>query len=390
MKLFSFKFALASVLLPLFTWALQAAPELYDLDTGLRSRSISEENRTGGVGMGGMEASEIGPGRKGAPKFELKSGETYTLCDIEGSGTIRHIWMTARWENKRKSYSVIPRSFVIRAYWDGQEHPSIECPLADFMGLANGAITPYESVFHSIGKHAAFNFWIPMPFASRARITLTNETDFDCTTYYQIDYTLGDKHPEDVGRLHTLFRRENPTTIKEDFVLLPKRTGKGRFLGAVIGVRTLHPGWWGEGEVKVFMDGDEEFPTICGTGAEDYAGLSYGMQPTPYRFHGCNLNFFNDETVEALDLRKDPPEMVEMRRGFISMYRWHVPDPIYWEQECRVTIQQIGCCLYERDDDWSTATFWYEPVPSAPLPPFPSVDERNADLQELWQARAEK
>jgi hypothetical protein len=207
-----------------------------------------------------------------------------------------------------------------------------------------------------------------MPFQERGRITLTNEGDSEVIVYYQVDYTIGDKHPEDTGRLHVCFRRENPTTLGNDFELMPKRTGKGRFLGAVIGIRSFDPNWWGEGEIKIYMDGDTEFPTICGTGSEDYVCLSYGIQQTPYLYHGCSLD----------------------QQGFISMYRWHLPDPVYWKKECRITIQQIGydylradstgTPLYERVDDWCSATFWYEPVPSAPLPQFPSLEQRVADL----------
>jgi len=358
--------------------------ELYRLNTGIKSRSISFENPTGEPGMGGKASNkQLGVGRKGFPSKSIEPGETVVLCDIKSSGTIRHIWMTGNFKNKNlpeKEVSLL-RSTVIRAYWDGQAHPSIECPLGDFMGLAHGKVTSYESAVHSVGQMNAFNFWLPMPFAKNARITLTNESEFAFNLYYQIDYTIGDKHPKDFGRLHTLFRRENPTTLKQDFELLPKRTGKGRFIGAVMGIRTLHPVWWGEGEVKFFMDGDTEYPTICGTGAEDYVGLSYGIQQTAFKYHGANLVFTSDSAVSALNLKTNKEET--MRRNYISMYRWHLPDPIYWEKECRITIQQIGCCYFERADDWSTATFWYEPVPSAPLPILPSKKERIADLNEL-------
>lgn len=143
--------------------------------------------------------------------------------------------------------------------------------------------------------------------------------------------------------------------------MLPKRKNKGRFMGALIGIRNMTPGqWWGEGEIKIFMDGDTEFPTICGTGSEDYVGLSYGMQQTPYLYNGCSLN----------------------EKNFVSMYRWHLPDPILWRQECRITIQQIAWKngLAETQDDWSCATFWYEPVPSTALPRMPGVQARTADI----------
>jgi len=329
--------------------------EPYLLDTGLVSRSICFENPTGAPGEGGKEASRLGVGRKGAPSISLKAGREVQLCDIEGPGTIRHIWMTTQ----RDTLNL--RSLVIRAWWDNQGHPSIECPISDFMGFAHGKVMPYYSAVHSLGQNAGMNIWLPMPFAKRAKITLTNEGEKDVPLYYQIDYTIADKHPDDVGRLHVLFRRENPTTMKKDFVMLPQRKNKGRFIGVVIGVRNLTPGqWWGEGEIKIYMDGDTDFPTICGTGSEDYVCLSYGMQQTPYLYNGCSLN----------------------ENNFVSMYRWHLPDPISWRNECRITIQQIAWKdgLAETQDDWSCATFWYEPLPSAPLPQMPDVKVRTADI----------
>ncbi len=331
--------------------------EPYLLDTGLVSRSICFENPTGAPGEGGKAASKLGVGRKGAPAITLNAGQEVQLCHVKGPGTIRHIWMTT------SNNPMNLRSLVIRAWWEDQAHPSIECPIGDFMGYAHGKVMPYFSAAHSLGRNAGMNIWLPMPFTKAAKITLTNEGKENVPLFYQIDYTIEDKHPSDVGRLHVLFARENPTTEKRDFELLPKRTGKGRYIGALIGIRNLHPGqWWGEGEIKVYMDGDTEFPTIVGTGSEDYVGLSYGMQQTPYLYNGCNLNQDN----------------------FVSMYRWHLPDPIYWKKEARITIQQIAWRdgLAEVSDDWSTATFWYEPVPSAPLPAMPNVQARTVDI---WQ-----
>lgn len=154
------------------------------------------------------------------------------------------------------------RQLVIRAWWDGQEHPSIECPLGDFMGSPHNRIVAYQSAVHSdrSGQNAALNFWLPMPFRSAARIALENESDQNCNLYYQVDYTAGDSHPRDVGRMHALFRRETPTTLREDFEILPMRHGKGRYMGAVLGVRFDDPQWWGEGEVKMYIDGGRGFP----------------------------------------------------------------------------------------------------------------------------------
>lgn len=358
---------------------------LYDLGTGTISRSISFENRTGEPGEGGKAESHLGVGRKGFPVKKIEPGEVVELCNIKGSGTIRHIWMTGEFAFIRDV--ALLRTTIIRAYWDGQKHPSIECPLGDFMGLAHAQRTFYESVVHSIGENGSLNFWLPMPFLKEARITLTNESSIPFMLYYQIDYTLNDKHQDNIGRLHTCFRRENPTMIKKDFELLPLRKGKGRYIGTVIGVRTLYPEWWGEGEIKIYMDGDKEFPTICGTGTEDYAGVSYGMQKTTFMHHGCNLIFTSDSLHKYRDFFTG--DLKDMQRQYISFYRWHIPDPIYWNKECRITIQQIGYSpevkngLFERQDDWSCATFWYESIPSAPLPQLPDLEARTADLDEL-------
>ena len=330
--------------------------EPYMLHTGVQSRSISFENPTGVPGQGGKAASKLGVGRKGSPCRTIQPGETVGLCDIEGPGMIRHYWMTT--SNVSKSL----RAIVVRAYWEGQTHPSIECPLGDFMGFAHGKCTAYQSAVHSVSSARGVNLWLPMPFTKRARITFSNEGAEPVILFYQIDYTLGDRHSHDVGRLHCLFRRENPTTPQQDFELLPQRRGSGRFIGSVVGVHPLTAGWWGEGEIKMYFDGDKGFPSYCGTGTEDYAGQGWGFTPTPYLYNGCSL----------------------CDNNFYSFYRWYLPDPIYWRREGRIVIQQIGykkgSGLVNRTDDWSCATFWYEPAPSAPLPPMPDVAARTVDL----------
>ncbi len=345
----------------LFTALAAPAQDLigqpYLLNTGLDSRSISFENPTGEPGQGGKSSSNLGPGRKGAPLREIKPGETVSLGDIAGPGTVRHIWMTTS-EDPR-----VQRACVIRAYWEGQTHPSIECPIGDLFGFAHGKISSYQSAVHSCGPTGGRNLWLPMPFTKSARFTFANEGEQPVPLYYQLTYTLGDNHPKDVGRLHVLFRRENPTTEKRDFELLPQRSQNGRFIGSVIGIRNLNPEqWWGEGEIKVYRDGDKEWPTIVGTGSEDYVGLAWGVQVAPFLYNGCSFS----------------------EKDFVSMYRWHLPDPITWQREARITIQQIaykaGVGLRETADDWSCATFWYEPVPSAALLPLPDLKARTADL----------
>ena len=336
-----------------------ATPDLvrepYRLDHGLRTRSISFENPTGAPGVGGQAASNLGPGRKGAPARDIKPGETVTLADIRGPGTLRHLWMTTTGD------PLVQRECVIRIWWEGQEHPSLECPIGDLFGFAHGKIMSYQSAVHSCGPTGGRNLWLPMPFTKRAKVTFSNEGTKAIPLFYQLTYTLDDRHPRDVGRLHVLFRRENPTTEKQDFELLPQRHQAGRFIGSVIGIRNLHPDqWWGEGEIKVFMDGDAAWPTIVGTGSEDYVGLAWGIQQASFLYNGCSLN----------------------EKNFVSMYRWHLADPIAWKREGRITIQQIAYKdgLHETHDDWSCATFWYEPVPSAPLPTLPGVAARTADI----------
>lgn len=331
--------------------------EPYLLDTPLVSRSISFENTTGAKGSGGTAENSLGVGRKGAACREIHIGESYELANIDGPGTIRHIWFTTH--RNPLHY----RGLIVRVYWDKQQHPSIECPLGDFMGFSNGQLAAYQSAVHCVSSGGGLNIFLPMPFTKHARITITNTgvTNKPIWLFWQIDYTLGDQHSQDVGRLHVLFRRENPTTLKQDFEILPLRQAKGRYLGTVIGIRHIHQGYGtGEGEVKIYLDGDRDFPTICGTGTEDYILQAWGMQNCSYLYAGYNG----------------------------SLYRWHLPDPIFFKHDCRVTAQQI-CYnkdaspegLMECTDDWSCAAFWYEPIPSAPLPDLPPLEVLITDLE---------
>ena len=336
--------------------------KLYQVDVPVVSRSISFENPTGEKGVGGKAASTLGIGRKGAPSKFIFPGTTQLLCNIKGPGVIRHIWMTTT-PNPDKL-----EGLVIRAYWDGQKHPSIEVPFGEFFGIMHGKPKEqaYQSAVHAVNNQAGVSIYLPMPFAKNAKITIANEGPEPSVCYYSIDYTAGDKVEKDSGRLHVLYRRENPTTLKKDFEIMPLRKGKGRLIGCVLGIRTLTNNWWGEGEFKVYLDGDKEFPTICGTGTEDFVGQSWGLQTKAYLYSGTTL-------------QKD---------NYYSIYRWFIKDPIYWKKDIRATIQQIGVYgdikgvphFFERQDDWTTATFWYEPVPSAPLPKLPTYKERIKNL----------
>lgn len=345
---------------------------MYDIPRHLRSRSISFENPAGAPGAGARAASPLGVGRKGSPVRLVQPGDCVELADIEGPGTIRHIWLTTH------SKQELLRGCLIRAWWDDQSHPSIEAPIGDFFGFAHGGTPAFQSCAHSVGAALGMNIWLPMPFVRRARFEIVNEASVRLPLFYQIDYTLGDGHPGDVARLHVAFQRQNPTMPTRDLEILPRREGRIRYFGTVLGVRPLDPRWWGEGEVKVWIDEDGEHPTIAGTGAEDYVGLSWGIQPNAFLYHGANWRERDDATST----------------GAVSMYRWHALDPIVCERSLRVSIQQIGHSptgkartiddylseLYERADDWSCATFWYEATPSMPLQPIPNARARTRDL----------
>lgn len=351
---------------------MSSFPYPYSLPKNIVSRAASFENPTGAPGQGGTEASPLGTGRKGSAVRHVQDGETVVLADIEGCGTIRHIWITTH------DKPHLLRGARIRVYWEGQQHPGIELPLGEFFGFAHGRSGAFQSVFHSVSSTKGMNCWLPMPFTTRARIEFTNLSGARLPLFYQVDYTLGDGHDEDVGRLHALFRRENPTSAGVDFEILPERHGRIRFLGCVLGIRPNDPLWWGEGEMKAYIDEDVTFPTIAGTGSEDYVGHAFGIQDEAFLHHGCSYR----EKADDSDT------------GAVSIYRWHLADPIVCNDRLRVTIQQIGhrptfkartideykAELFERQDDWSSATFWYEATPSAPIPACPEPSVCLADL----------
>lgn len=334
----------------------------YQVDHHLSTRWITFGNPSGAKGMAGRPiinghggAGPGGPSGAGAATRLIEPGETIQLCDVEGPGTIRHFWCST------PPLALALRSVIVRAWFDDQDHPSIESPLGDFMGVAHGKVVSYCSAAHSVGALGPFNLWLPMPFTNRARITLTNDGDHPTPFAFQLSCTLGDKHARDVGRLHCLFRRENPTTRGRDFELLPLRTGHGRFLGAVIGVRMLTDRPWTEGELKVYLDGDIELPTLCGGGTQSSLAPGIDLRPTPFLDRGRSLD----------------------QKPFTSLYRWHLLDPILWQKDVRVTIQPCSPNDEHRAgiaDDWTTASFWYESVPSLRLPGLPDFEQRTANL----------
>lgn len=298
--------------------------DLTRVPTGIESRAVTFENPTGARGAGGTVAG----GRKGAPYQLIEAGERRVLADIEGPGVVRHIWMT---------FPLAPpevmRAKLIEVFYDDADEPSISVPAVDLFGVPWGRPVPLDSALAAIGEGRGYNLFIPMPFRRRIRIEYVNASEQRSPLYYQVDYTLEPSLADDVMQLHASYRRQNPTVMRDDFVIADGFRGPGRFLGCVVGVRVLDGGvWYGEGEVKVFLDGDTTHPTICGTGLEDYVGTAWGMGPHQSLYMGAPLEVRPPGTGGN-------PELV----GF---YRWHVPDPIVFQSSLRVTIQQIGAEVF--------------------------------------------
>lgn len=350
---------------------------------GLRSRSINAENPTGAVGRAAMSASNLGPGRKGTAYLPLPAGETLTLADIEGPGIIRHIWLTVA--DRTEAGPFVLRDLVLRAYWDGSEVPSVEVPVGDFFcnGFATRALV--NSVPIVVAPTGGMNCYFPMPFRSRARITLESQHGGDLPhVFFQIDYTTGDDLGPEVGYFHAQWRRSNGTTeLGTDHTILDAVTGRGTYVGTYVALTSLHRYWWGEGEVKFFVDDDFEFPTLCSTGLEDYAGGAWAFQdelrndPEP-EILTFSAPYFGYPFHSAKDTTKASPFSTEMP-PMHGLYRWHLPDPIYFEEELKVTLQQIGAWdhgLFERQDDIATTAYWYQSAPNKAFPPLPTAQER--------------
>ena len=332
-----------------------------------KTRSISAENVTGEKGKGGMDiegiasqhAGSLGQGWKISPFVEIDPGQVFTVADIEGPGAIQQIWMTptGNW-----------RYSILRIYWDGQEHPSVECPVGDFFCSGWGRYAPLSSLAVCVNPGSAFNCYWEMPFRKRCRITMENIGREQMTLFYQVNYTLTEV-PEDCAYFHASFRRTNPIPYGEVYTILDGVEGMGHYIGTYMAWGVNSSGWWGEGEVKFYMDGDE-WPTICGTGLEDYFCGSYNFDvggkyvpfTTPYA--GLNQVICPDGSYES-----------QQRFG---MYRWHVADPIRFEKDLRVTTQALGWRDGGRyrplTDDVASVAFWYQTLPSKPLKALPCKD----------------
>jgi hypothetical protein len=335
-----------------------------------QSRSISPENFNGAKGQGGMategtgatHAVGLGQGWKISPSVRIQAGQTFELANIDGPGAIQQIWMTptGNW-----------RFSILRIYWDNQEQPSVECPVGDFFASGWGEFSPLASLAVCVNPGSAFNCYWEMPFRQHCRITMTNIGDEAMTLYYQINYTLTDV-PEDRAYFHAQFRRLNPLPYKEVYPILDGVTGQGHYVGTYMAWGVNNAGWWGEGEIKFFLDGDEEFPTICGTGTEDYFCGSYNFEnKATKQYQEFSTPYAGLHQV----LRPDGVYRSQMRFG---MYRWHILDPIRFQQNLRVTIQALGWRHDRRylplQDDMASVAYWYQTLPTAPFPTLPERD----------------
>ena len=335
-----------------------------------KSRAINAENPTGEKGKGGMAASNLGPSRKGSPCLrDIPSGSTVTLADIDGPGIINHIWITVTNKTTEADCFVLS-DLVLRMYWDDEEVPSVESPLGDFFCCGFGRECTINSIPIAVIPNRGFNCYFQMPFRKKARITLENQHPNPIPAFfYQIDYCLLDDIPDNIAYFHALWKREKITTLGKDYTILDNVKGKGHYVGTYIALTTLERYWWGEGEIKFYIDGDKDYPTICGTGTEDYFGGSWSFakqingktveQNYNTAFLGYPYYSKHDELVHN-DYHND--DCMPMR-GF---YRWHIQDPIYFDEDLRVTIQQIGVGhggLFERQDDVASVAYWYQTEP---------------------------
>jgi hypothetical protein len=335
-----------------------------------KTRSISPENFSGAKGAGGMAehgpaescARDLGRGWKISPFVDIPGGSTFTLAEIEGPGAIQQIWMTptGNW-----------RYSILRIYWDGQEQPSVECPIGDFFACGWGEFAPVTSLAVCVNPGSAFNCYWEMPFRRHCRMTLTNVADDPMKLYYQINYTLTDV-PEDVGYFHAQFRRVNPLPYRQVYTILDGVRGQGQYVGTYMAWGVNNNGWWGEGEIKFHLDGDGEFPTICGTGTEDYFCGSYNFEnPQTHRYQEFTAPYSGLPQV----IRPDGLYRSQTRFG---LYRWHIMDPVRFEQDLRITIQALGWRSGGRylplQDDIASVAFWYQSLPTAPFPALPTRD----------------
>ncbi|MCI1642272.1 MAG: DUF2961 domain-containing protein [Actinomyces sp.] len=353
-----------------------------DLSRPIRSRAITAENPQGDPGAGGTASSHLGPSRKGRPCVTIQPGETATIAQIEGPGEIRHIWFTC--PDLTDAVGYVLRDLVLRMYWDDDENPAVETPLGDFFCNGFGARCLVNSLPIVVAPTGGMNCYFSMPFCRNARITVTNEHPGPIEGFfYQIDYVLTEVDP---GTPHFFaqWRRQRLTAPGIDYIVLDGVEGRGAYVGTYLAIAALERHWWGEGEMKFYIDSDTDHPTICGTGTEDYVGGAWAFQDrmdpggdvevltysTPF------LGYPHHSTRDRG--RMDPyAKDIAPEHG---MYRWHLPDPIHFEASLKVTLQQIGQVgtgYFERSDDVASVAYWYQAGRHRPFPDLPDREARR-------------
>ncbi|MFZ1291218.1 MAG: glycoside hydrolase family 172 protein [Melioribacteraceae bacterium] len=347
---------------------------LYILNDG-KSRSISSENFTGEKGKGGMATLEEGTASKAArnlgqgwkvnPYIHIEPGATFTLGEISNSGIINHIWMTPVGDY---------RLMILRFYWDDETEPSVEVPVGDFFASGWGIMN--EPIINSlaicVNPRSGFNSYWQMPFRKKCKITMENKSDKRATVYYQINYTLQEVDLN-TPYFHAQFRRVNPLPYKEVFTILDNVNGKGQYVGTYLAHGARKSGWWGEGEIKFYIDGDKEFPTICGTGEEDYFCGSYGYNDREINGKMHYTEFSNSYTGFYLVEDSTIADYV----GMFGQYRWHIEDPLKFESDLKITIQSLGWGpegYLPLEDDLASVAYWFQLEPHLKFPSLPSKE----------------
>lgn len=329
-----------------------------------QTRSISAENPDGAKGGGAKDdpggegpASNLGKGWKVRPCISLEPESEVMLADIAGPGVIQHIWITV----DPKAY----RACVLRMWWDDEETPSVEVPLGDFFVNAHGRRYDVNSLPVTVNPAGGFNCYWPMPFRKRARVGIRNDHFEEIWGFfYQITYALC-AVPDSAACFHAQWRRSTTTREVPEHTILDGVRGRGHYVGTALGWSQFSDGWWGEGEIKFYMDGDSDYPTICGTGTEDYFGGAWGFEGRTYATAFLGYPLYHREPG-------DVPKH--------GLYRWHVMDPIRFERDLRVTIQALGWWpggkYQPLCDDIASVAYWYQTEPHAPFPALPSLEGR--------------
>lgn len=293
------------------------AQKIYTFPNNTQTGWSSFENVNGIKGKGGMENK----GAKGHPVDVVLPSQSKTLLDIKGGGLINRIWMTLTDMSPK-----MLRSLVITMYWDGENKPAVSVPLGDFFGIGLGRTTAFQNALFSNPEGRSFNCNIPMPFRKAAKIIITNQSDKPVAFFYDINFLRVAKQDANVLYFHAFWNQNVDDTLGEDFTILPKVTGRGRFLGCNLGIITdtvYGKSWWGEGEIKMYLDDDSNFPSLVGTGTEDYIGTAFFIKNAYANlYQGCPI--------------------ADTLNNQWAFYRYHIPDPVFFTNSCKVTIQQMG------------------------------------------------